>query len=112
MLLFLSYGTLKELSPFFAADCSNTHGVDCLTIAEQVTGFIFVFSDVDIIHHGMEISGMDDVQVLHGWAMDMGVKSVFVPSFASECVGFKDAYSVQADAAHGLWHSKVWLIVE
>ena len=44
------------------------------------------------------------MQVLHGWATGTGVESVFVPSFASECVKFKANYSMQADTAHGLWH--------
>ena len=76
-------------------------------VPEQITGFIFVFNDVNILENGMEVCGMDIVQVLHGWAMENGIKLVFVPSFASECNGFSESYSVWADAALGLWQGVV-----
>ena len=50
----------------FDADCSYTHYVLSI-LPEQVTGFIFIFSYVDVMHHGVEVSGMDFVQVIHGW---------------------------------------------
>ena len=45
--------------------------------------------------------------MLHGQAAETSVESVFVPSFASECVEFKAKYSMQADTAHGPWHGIV-----
>jgi len=69
------------------------------------TSFIFVFSYVDVIHHGVEVSGMDLVQVVHGWATGTSVESGFVPSFASECMEFKANYSMWA--FHGLRHGIV-----
>ena len=38
------------------------------------------------------------------------MESVFVPSFASECMEFKANYSMQADAAHELWLLSMLLV--
>jgi len=100
--------TIIILTTFFMfdADCTNTHCSEHSSRA-PITSNIFVFSYVDVIHHGVEVSGMDVVCVLHGWTTGTGVELVFILSLASECINFNKAYSMWADAAHGLWHGIV-----
>ena len=73
----------------------------------QITGFIIVFTDLDIIHHGVEVLGMDSVRVLHGQMMGNGVEAVFVLSFPLDYDSFKEEYSAWADVAHAFWYGVV-----
>jgi len=48
---------------------------------------------MDIIHHGMEVLGMDAVWVLCGQMMGNGVESVLVPLLPLDCDSFKEEYT-------------------
>ena len=101
--------------PYFYFDYSDTVAVvfffqiiQTLNISilnsGQTTGFIFVFTDLDVIHHVVEVMGMDSVRVLHRQMMRNGVEAMFVPSFPLDCDSFKEEYSAWTDIAHTLWY--------
>ena len=70
-----------------------------------------MFTDVEIIHHEVEVSGMGAVWVLHGQMMGNGVGSVFVPSFVLEDDSFEEEYTTWTNVAHAWCHAGLCLIV-
>ena len=80
----------------FAADCSNPH---CFhhTSRTGITGFIFIFSEMEVIHDEIKTLGMELVQVLHGQGTENGVEAVFIPSFPSSYDLFSEVYNLHAD---------------
>jgi len=64
---------------------------------EQVTGFIFIFSEMEVIHHGIKILGIELVQLLGSQATEDGVEAMFLPSFPLSYYVFSKVYNSHAD---------------
>ena len=70
----------------------------------QVIGFVFAFSEQDMVANGVEVSGMALVQILQGRLIAGELETVCVPLFPSVHALFHKSYSSQADISFMLWN--------
>jgi hypothetical protein len=101
--------SIAALMHVFTPGCSEVIQTAAMAVISEkaVCGCCFVFSDVDVMMNGVEVTGMRLVRLLRGWETAIGVEAVFVSSFPCQCLGFFDIYTIRSDLCYVIWHDVI-----